>query len=212
MPPLSSLSRVMKIGLTSATLSQMELTTLARWTVRPRLMAVPGVANVAIWGQRDRQIQVMAEPERLQAHNVSLDQLIAAVRDATGVAAGGFIDTPNQRFSISHVSAVRGAADLAAMPVLHRSGATLRIGDVAEIVEGSPPPIGDAVIDEGMGLLLIVEKQPGANTLDVTRGVEGALEALKPALPARRSSSWCWWSFCTSGAARSSPSSRCRSR
>ena len=67
--PLSSLSRVMKIGITSTTLSQMEMTTLVRWTVRPRLMAVPGVANVAIWGQRDRQLQVLVDPDRLRGES-----------------------------------------------------------------------------------------------------------------------------------------------
>ena len=183
MPPLSSLSRLMKIGLTSKTLSQMELTTLTRWTVRPRLMAVPGVANVAIWGQRDRQLQVLVDPDRLQAHHVSLDDVVAATRDATAVAAGGFLDTPNQRLAISHVSPVRRAPDLAAMPLVHKDGATLRIGDVADVVEGSPPPIGNAIIGTGPGLLLIVEKQPAANTLEVTRGVETALESLRPGLP-----------------------------
>jgi CzcA family heavy metal efflux pump len=183
MPPLSSLSRVMKIGLTSNTLSQVELTTLAKWTVRPRLMAVSGVANVAIWGQRDRQIQVHVDPERLQANNVTLDQVLTASRDATAVAAGGFVDMPNQRMAISHVSPVRGAADLAAMPLVHRDGALLKIGDVATVTEGTPPPIGDAVIDTGEGLMLIVEKQPGANTLQLTHGVEEALTSLKPALP-----------------------------
>ena len=64
--PLSSLSRLMKIGVTSPTLSQMEMTTIVRWTVRPRLMAVPGVANVAIWGQRDQQLQVLVDPDRLR--------------------------------------------------------------------------------------------------------------------------------------------------
>ena len=183
MPPLSSLSRLMKIGLTSKTLTQTELTTLTKWTVRPRLMAVAGVANVAIWGQRDRQIQVLVDPDRLQAHKVTLDDVINASREATAVAAGGFIDTPNQRLAISHVSPVRTAADLAAMPLVLRGGTMLRIGDVTEVAEGNPPPIGDAVIGTGLGLMLIVEKQPGANTLEVTRGVEAALESLRPGLP-----------------------------
>ncbi|MCA1562313.1 MAG: hypothetical protein LC804_19250 [Acidobacteria bacterium] len=100
--------------------------------------------------------------------------------DATAAAAGGFRDTPNQRLAISHVSPVRRALELAAMPLVHRDGATLRIGDV---VEGSPPPIGDAVIGTGPGLMLIVEKQPGANTLAVTRGVEAAMETLRLGLP-----------------------------
>ena len=76
--PLSSLSRVMKIGLTSETLSQVEMSTLARWTLRPRLMAIPGVANVAIWGQRDRQLQVLVDPDRLRAHGLTVDQVVQA--------------------------------------------------------------------------------------------------------------------------------------
>src|SRR5262249_16349983 len=81
--PLSSLSRVMKIGVSSKVLSQRDLTVLALWTIRPKLMAVPGVANVAIWGQRDRQFQVLVDPDRLRAHNVSLDQVVRASGDAT---------------------------------------------------------------------------------------------------------------------------------
>ena len=80
--PLSSLSRVMKIGMTSATLSQVEMSTLARWTVRPRLMAIPGVANVAIWGQRDRQLQVLVDPSRLQSHGVTVDEVVKAAGEA----------------------------------------------------------------------------------------------------------------------------------
>src|SRR6185436_3862206 len=98
--PLSSTSRAMKIGVSSKTLSQIELTTLARWTIRPRLMAIPGVANVAIWGQRDRQLQVLVDPERLRNHGVALDDVVRATRDAVAPASGGVIDTPNQRLSL----------------------------------------------------------------------------------------------------------------
>jgi len=182
LPPLSSLSRALKIGVTSPTLSQVELSTLARWTIRPRLMAVPGVANVAIWGQRDRQLQVQVDPDRLRAHAVPLDEIVAAVRDAVAVDTGGFIDTPNQRLAIAHRGAVRSTDDLENVVVHERGGAALRIGDVAEVREGYPPPIGDAVVNGRSGLLLVVEKQLAANTLDVTRGVDAALAALEPAL------------------------------
>jgi CzcA family heavy metal efflux pump len=180
--PLSSLSRVMKIGLTSRDLSQVEMSTLAKWTIRPRLMAIPGVANVAIWGQRDRQIQVLVEPGRLQAHGVTVEDVVRATREAVSLQAGGFLDTPNQRLAITHAASVRAARDLEDIVVASKNGAALRIGDVATVVEGFPQPIGDAVINNGPGLLLIVEKQLGANTLQVTRDVEAALEDLKPAL------------------------------
>jgi Cu/Ag efflux pump CusA len=111
--PLSSTSRVLKIGLSSKTMSQIELTTLAKWTIRPRLMSISGVANVAIWGQRDRQLQVLVDPGRLRANGVTLDEVTAAARSAVALGAGGFIDTPNQRLSVSHVARVMTAADLA---------------------------------------------------------------------------------------------------
>ncbi len=104
--PLSSLSRVMKIGMTSETLSQVELSTLAKWTVRPRLMAIPGVANVAIWGQRDRQLQVLVDPDRLRAHGITVDQVVQAAGEGVSLQAGGFLDTPNQRLAITHAAAV----------------------------------------------------------------------------------------------------------
>ncbi len=180
--PLSSTSRVMKIGMSSPTLSQMELTTLARWTIRPRLMAIPGVANVAIWGQRDRQLQVVVDPDNLRAHNVTLDTIVKATGDAVSPGAGGFIDTPNQRLAVTHFSNILHADDLAGIPVAFRHGSPLRLGDVASVMEGYPAPIGDAVINDGPGLLLIVEKQPQGNTLEVTRNVEAALAALRPGL------------------------------
>jgi CzcA family heavy metal efflux pump len=179
---LSSTSRCMKIGVWSSTLSQMELTDLARWTVRPRLMAVPGVANVAIWGERDRQLQVLVDPERLRAHGVTLDEVVRVSGEAVTPGAGGFVDTPNQRLPVAHVPAVDEASDLSRVPVAFRGGSPLELGAVAEVREGFPPPIGDAVINDVPGLLLIVEKQPWGNTLAVTRGVEAAVEALRPGL------------------------------
>ncbi|MEJ7733334.1 MAG: efflux RND transporter permease subunit, partial [Polyangiaceae bacterium] len=172
LPPLSSLSRALKIGIRSATLDQMQMTDLAKYTIRPRLMSVPGVANVAIWGQRDRQLQVLVDPDRLQAHGISLDAVLRAAGDAVVVEAGGFVDTPNQRLPIRHVSAVASAEDLARSLLRFEDGVPLRLGDVADVVEDHGPPIGDAVIDDAPGLLLIVEKQPWGNTLDVTRNVE----------------------------------------
>jgi CzcA family heavy metal efflux pump len=180
--PLSSTSRVMKIGLTSKTLSQMEMTILAKWTIRPRLMSISGVANVAIWGQRDRQFQVHVDPERLRAHDVTLDAVQRAVTEATALVGGGFVDTPNQRMAIRQLTGIYSAGDLKNAVVDFRSGAPLVLGDVSDVVESFPQPIGDAVINDVPGLLLIVEKQPWGNTLEVTHAVEKAMEALKPGL------------------------------
>jgi CzcA family heavy metal efflux pump len=180
--PLSSTSRLLKIGVSSQKLSQMDLSELAKWTIRPRLMAIPGVANVAIWGQRDRQYQVLVDPERLRLNGITLDAVVKAVTDASAVAGGGFVDMPNQRIAVRHRSAIDEPEDLAKITVAFRNGAPLRLGDVAEVKIGFPAPIGDAVINDGEGLLLIVEKQPTGNTLQVTHEVQKALEALRPGL------------------------------
>ena len=184
--PLSSTSRVLKVGVWSETLSQMELTDLVRWTLRPRLMAVPGVANVAVWGQRDRQLQVRVDPDRLRAHGVRLDDVLRASRDAVAPAAGGFVDTPNQRLPVTHAAGATTASELGEVAVTQRGLSPLRLADVADVVEDHPPPIGDAVINDRPGILLIVEKQPGANSVTVTRGVEAALAAVAPSLPGVR--------------------------
>ena len=182
MSPYSSLSRAMKVGMTSKTMSQTELSELALWTVRPRLMSVPGVANVAIWGQRDKEYQVLVDPARLRALGVTLDAVVKAAGDAAVIGAGGFLDTPNQRIAVRQAGAITSADDLARSVVEFRNGTPLRLGDVAEVVVGNPAPIGNGVINDGPGLLLIVEKQPWGNTLDVTHGVEKMLGELRPGL------------------------------
>jgi len=180
--PLSSTSRALKIGISSKTLTQMEMSSLAKWIIRPRLVSIPGVANVAIWGERDRQLQVLVDPDRLRANNITLAQVEQAAGDAVELTGGGYLDMPNQRLAVSHISHIKTAEDLAQVVVAFRNGSALRLGDVADVVEDFGAPIGDAIINDGPGILLIVEKQPWANTLVVTRNVEAALDALRPGL------------------------------
>src|SRR4051794_19081877 len=181
--PLSTTSRAMMIGVWSKTLSQRDLSLVALWTIRPKLMSVPGVANVAIWGQRDKQFQVLVDPDRLRANGTTLDAVLKAAGDRASLESGGFLDTPNQRFAVRHVSPIVESYDLAQTVVEYRGGAPIRLGDVADVVIGSPPAIGDSVINDGPGLLMIVEKQPEGNTLELTRRVDEALELLRPGLP-----------------------------
>lgn len=182
LPPLSSLSRAMKIGLWSDNHSQMDMTVLCKWTIRPRLMAIPGVANVAIWGDYDKQFQVLVNPDRLRANNVDLNTVMQSVTRSVQPTSGGFIDTPNQRIALRHAQSVDTPEKLADTIVAFRNNTPINLGDVAEVKVGSPPPIGDAIINDVPGILLIVEKQPWANTLDVTKQVEAAMQELKPAM------------------------------
>ncbi len=182
LPPLSATSRALKIGVSSGVLSQIELSELVRTTIRPRLLAVPGVANVTVWGLRDKQLQVLVDPARLHSQGVTLDQVRRATSEAAAQAAGGFLDSAQQRLAVRQVTALSTPEALAAATLRGPGGAALRIGDVAEVTSGHAPPIGDAVINGHAGLLLIVEKQPTGNTLALTHAVEAALLALRPAL------------------------------
>ncbi len=188
--PLSSTSRVMQIGLSATDLSLIQMSVLARWTIVPRLMGVPGVANVSIWGERHRQLQMQVNPERLRAEDLSLQQIIETAGNAMWVSpltflnastpgTGGFIDTPNQRLGIRHELPISSASELAEVII---DGTQLRLGDVGEVVEDHQLLIGDAIVNDEPGLLLVVEKFPWANTVEVTRGVEAALHALRPGL------------------------------
>src|SRR5262245_27606450 len=112
--------------------------------MRPRLIVVPGVANVAIWGQREKQYQVLVNPERLRAAGVTLDDVRRAAGDATLVSGGGFVDTPNQRLPVRQLAPVTAADDLARAVVVVRDGAVVRLGDVADVRVSYPAPIGDA--------------------------------------------------------------------
>jgi CzcA family heavy metal efflux pump len=188
--PLSSTSRVMSVALSSSKLSLIDLSVLARWTIQPRLLGVPGVANVSIWGQRKRQLQVQIDPDNLHAQGVSLKQVISSTGNALWASpltfleastpgTSGWIDTPNQRLGVRHLLPITTPEQLAEVAV---EGTALHLGDVAKVVEDHQPLIGDAIVDDEPGLLLVVERFPWANTLAVTEGVEDALESLRPGL------------------------------
>ena len=195
--PLSATSRVMKIGLSSDKFSLEDLSMIAYWTIRFRLMEVPGVANVAIWGMRQKQLQVQVDPDKLSANNVTIDEVMNLSSEALDFGllkyspaaktnTGGFIDTPNQRLGIQHILPVTSPDDLSKVTVydkLRSDGTPLLLSDLADVKWNYKPLIGDAVINDGPGLLLVVEKFPWGNSLEVTRGVEQALDAMKPGLP-----------------------------
>ncbi len=192
LPPLSATSRVMKIGVSSPDLSLIDLSVLSYYKIRSRLLRVPGVANVAIWGERKDQLQVQIHPELLEAHDISVDQVMKTTSDAldvgllrfssgSAVGTGGMLETGTERLSIRHILPIVSPENLSRV---HIDGTRdLRLSDVATLTQGHQLLIGDAVVSEGEGLLLIVEKFPWANTLDVTNGVEDALATLQPGLP-----------------------------
>jgi CzcA family heavy metal efflux pump len=192
-PIVSATSRILQIGLTSSTVSRLDMTTLAQWMIRPKLMAVPGVANAAIWGVRTKEMMVEGDPALMKSHHVALDQLMTAAADAidtveikftTGAAVGslGSVSTPSQRLYVRNLQPITTPGQLANVPVARRGPRTLRVGDVAKVLWSNPPLAGDAVIDGKPGLMIVVEKFPNADTLKVTQGVLHALKQMQPGL------------------------------
>jgi CzcA family heavy metal efflux pump len=196
--PLSATNRFMMVGVSSDEVDPTELSLLARWTIKPKLVGVPGVANVAIWGQRLKQLQVQFDPNRLRDAHLMQSDIIATAGDALWVSpltflkgsapgTGGWIDNQNQRLGVHHQMPISTPEDMAkvAMAPQHLllTGKTMSLGDVSEVTFSHPPLIGDAFVNDGNGLMLVVEKLPSANTLEVTRGVEKALAELSLGLP-----------------------------
>src|ERR687889_214369 len=194
MPPLSSTSRVMKIGITSDELNMREMSVVAYWKIRQELLRVDGVANVAIYGEQLQQQHVQVDPELLAEHGVSLQQVMDQTADSLDagllrysegavIGTGGFVETGGQRLDVRNVLPIAGPDDLAKVPLEGRDGENLRLEDVATVKWDSQPLIGDAVINDGRGLMLIVQKFPNANTLEVTEGVEESIDDMRPGLP-----------------------------
>src|SRR5918992_280116 len=194
MPPLSSTARVMKIGITSDELNMREMSMVAYWKIRQELLRVDGVANVMIYGEQLKQQQVYVDPNKLAEHGVSLEHVMDQTADSLDagllrysegavIGTGGFVQADGQRLDVRNVLPIVGPDDLAKIPLEGSNGTNLRLDDVASVGYGHQPLIGDAVIDDRRGLMLIVQKFPNANTLEVTRGIEETVDDMRPGLP-----------------------------
>ncbi|MBS0546048.1 MAG: efflux RND transporter permease subunit [Proteobacteria bacterium] len=181
-PLTSSSSVVLTIGLTSTRRSQMDLRTLADWTLKPRLLSVPGVAKVAIFGGEVREFQIQVRPDRLVKYDLALSEVLDVARRASGVRGAGFIDTANQRIVLRTRLRAGSTDDLARTVVRQQDGANLTLGDVAEVREAPEPPIGAALIGGTPGVQVMISGQYGANTREVAEAVEQALAGLRPSL------------------------------
>ncbi len=192
--PLSATARVMQIGMSSTEHTQVAMSMMAYWTVRSRMLSVPGVANVAIWGEELQMRTVQVKPEEMQAHRVTLEGVMEAtsasvdtglLRFSSGnvIGTGGNVETAGQQINIRHVIPVVTPADLARVSVQSSDGTPVPLSQVADVKEDHQPLIGDAIVGDSTGLLLVVEKLPWADTVKVTQGVEEVIRTLQPGLP-----------------------------
>ena len=181
-PLTSATMDVLNIGLTSVTQSPVDLRTLADWTIRPRLLMVPGVARVNVFGGEIRQVHVEVRPAAARAHGLTLADVVASTRAATTLRGAGFVETANQRIVLDATGSARTAADVGATLVSAAGATPIRIADVATVSEGAAPLFGDAIVQGQPGILLTLSSAYGANTVAVTRAVEAALAELRPQL------------------------------
>ncbi len=183
MEPLTlATGTVLVIGLTSQHRSLMDLRTAADWTIRPRLLAVPGVVAVSVFGGEVKQLQVQFLPEKLVQYGLSLNDVVAAAQKATGVLGAGFIENGNQRLILQSEGQALTPEQIAATVLLRQNGANVTLGQVAHVVDGEAPPFGAASVEGKTGVVLSIDGQYGSNTAEVTVRVEKALSELNPAL------------------------------
>lgn len=182
-PLTSSTMDLLKIGLVSEKMSGRELRTFVDWTLKPRLLAVPGVAHANVFGGEVEQLQIEVQPGKLATFDLSLTDLLDAAKAATGVRGAGFIDTPGQRIVIQTDSPMFTPGELGAV-VVRKGAPSVRLKDVAEIKLGAESKFGGTLIMGKPGVLITMASQYGANTLSVTHALEAALTDLQPVFAA----------------------------
>lgn len=187
MGPVSSImGEIMLVGMASSSgeTEPMEIRSLADWRVRQRLLTIPGVAQVIAIGGGVKQYQVQPIPERLAAYGITLAEVTEAARLAQANSAGGFIDTGNQEVLIRNIGRTAAVEDIAQSVVAVKNGVPILLRDLATITVGKQVMRGDAGVNGKPAVIVSVQKQPGADTVALTRAVEQALKELRKSLPA----------------------------
>jgi len=187
-PPLlgpisSTMGEIMMLSMTGTATSSMDVRSLADWVVRPRLLGVAGVSQVVIIGGEKKQFQVLVDPAKLADHGLTLEQVTEAVAAANANAAGGFLERPHEEFLIRGRARVNSTGDIANSVIAVRNGAPILVGNVATVQLGPAQRRGDGGFNMQPAVVATIQKQPNANTLEVTKAIEKTLADLKNTLP-----------------------------
>ena len=183
-PLTSSTMDLLKVGFISDKMSGRELRTLVDWTIKPRLLAVEGVAAASVFGGEVEQLQVQVMPEKLAAFDLTITDVLECAKASTGVRGAGFIDTPSQRIVIQTSGQIFTPEELGEV-VVRKGSPVVRLRDVAKVVLGAEPKFGDTLIMSRPGVLITLKSQYLANTMAVTQGLEKALDELRPVLKSK---------------------------
>lgn len=184
-PLTSSTMDVLKIGLLSDSVDPFSLRDVADWTIKQRLLSVPGIARVTVYGGAVRQLQIQPRMERLTALGLTLSDAMAAAREALALRGGGVIESEAQRITIETPAPTPDPVALGETVVTVKGGIPIKLSDIATVTFAPALKVGDATIMGRPGVLVTISGQFGANTIEATQGVEAALAELKPALQAR---------------------------
>jgi copper/silver efflux system protein len=179
----STMGEIMLISLTSQKTSQMDLRGIADWIARPRLLGVSGVSQVTVIGGERKQYQVLVDPARLIDHGLTLAQVKRAVSNANVNASGGFLERPNEEYLIRARGRVYSIEDLENAVVTVRDGAPILVKNVATVKAAAALKRGDGSFNMQPAVVATIQKQPNANTLEVTDRIEETLANLKASLP-----------------------------
>src|SRR5438034_6881306 len=182
-PIASTMGEIMLISMTSKTTSSMELRSLADWVIRPRLLGVPGVAQVMIIGGDTKQYQVLVDPARLRDYGLTLKEVSDAVGAANVNASGGFMERPDLEYFVRARGRVNSLEDLANSVIAVRNSTPILVKNVADVRIGPAIKRGDGSFNMHSDVVATIQKQPNANTLEVTNQIESALAGLKTTLP-----------------------------
>ncbi len=187
MSPIASImGEIQLVGLSSpeGTVSPLDLRTLADWQLRPRLMSIPGVSQVVAIGGGVRQFQILISAEKLQRYQLTMDDVEHSLSDLSINSTGGFIDIDSQEFLIRNIGAVREIDDILNSFVGLHLGRPILVKDIAAVQEGPQVKRGDASVNGKPSVILTIQKQPGTNTIELTKKVDAALAELAKNLPA----------------------------
>ncbi|HVS00090.1 MAG TPA: efflux RND transporter permease subunit, partial [Thermoanaerobaculia bacterium] len=184
-PVASIMGEVLLVGLSArdASVSPMELRTTADWVLRPRLLTIPGVAQVTVLGGEVRQLQVQVDPARLRAAGLTLKDVEEAVAGSQANTTGGFLESRDEELLVRNIGRTADLEDLAATVVDYRDGVPVPLSSVADVRIAPPAKRGDAGVNARPGVVLAITKQPDADTVPLTRRLEAALAGMEHAAP-----------------------------
>jgi len=182
-PQSSIMGEIMLISLTADSTNLMDLRTIADWTIRPRLMATAGVAQVIVIGGEYKQYQILASPQKMDFYDVKLSELIEACESSSSNSSGGFINEYGNEYLIKGIGRTNNLIEIGETVIKLQNNIPIKIEDVAEVKIGPAPKIGDASVKGKAGIIMTVMKQPATNTLKLTDKIDGAIADIQSTLP-----------------------------